>query len=63
MAKEHYANGGMSTASLKLDDSAADNNKSASRTAPAILERESGTLTPLDKSPDWRGKQSNRSGI
>jgi hypothetical protein len=62
MAKEHYANGGMSTASLRLDDSKADD-KSDSRMAPASLERDSGTLTPLDKSPDWRGKQANRNGI
>jgi Family of unknown function (DUF5330) len=56
MAKEHYASGGMSTASLKLDDGTGG-------IAPAILERRSGTLTPLDKAPDWRGKQPNRNGI
>lgn len=58
MAKEHYAGNGMNTASLKLDDS-----KTGGRLAPAILERDSGTLTPLDKQPDWRGKSANRNGI
>jgi Family of unknown function (DUF5330) len=58
MAKERYASGGMSTASLRLDDS-----KTGGRVAPAILERDSGTLTPVDKSPDWRGKQTSRNGI
>ncbi len=56
MAREHYA-GGVSNASLKLDD---NKNGAPSR---LILERESGTLTPLDKTPDWRGKQTNRNGI
>jgi Family of unknown function (DUF5330) len=56
MAKEHYASGGMSTASLKLDDGNGG-------IAPAILERRSGTLTPRDKAPDWRGRQPNRNGI
>jgi hypothetical protein len=58
MAKEHYASGGMNTASLKLDDS-----KTGGHVAPAVLERDSGTLTPFDKAPDWRGKQANRGGI
>ncbi len=58
MARDHYAGSGMSAASLKLDDS-----KTGGRIAPAVLEREGGTLTPLDKSPDWRGKQTNRNGI
>ncbi len=58
MAKEHYAGSGMSTASLKLDDS-----KTGDRVAPAILERDSGTLTPVDKAPDWHGKQTSRNGI
>jgi hypothetical protein len=31
--------------------------------APAALERDSGTLTPLDKEPPWRGKQTRRSGV
>jgi len=56
MAREHYA-GGVSTASLKVDPDKPD--------GPAgrfVLERDSGTLTPLDKTPDWRGKQ-NRNGI
>lgn len=58
MAKEHYANSeGMNAASLKLDDSKTDG-----RVAPVALER-SGTLTPLDRSPDWRGKQQNRNGV
>jgi hypothetical protein len=59
MAKEHYAaSEGMSTASLKLDDS-----KTADSVAPAALERRSGTLTPLDRAPEWRGKQQNHNGI
>lgn len=59
MAREHYAgSGGMNAASLKLDDG-----KTVGRVAPAVLERDSGTLTPLDKTPDWRGKQPNRNGI
>jgi Family of unknown function (DUF5330) len=57
MAKEHYASGGMSTASLKLDP---DKRDGAER---FVLERDSGTLTPVDKSPDWHGKQASRSGI
>ncbi|MET0408949.1 MAG: DUF5330 domain-containing protein [Hyphomicrobium sp.] len=56
MAREHYGSGGVSTASLKLDDS-----KGA--LAPAVLERDSGTLTPLDKRPDWRGRQTTKNGI
>lgn len=55
MARERAASGTSAT-SLSLDDS-------KGRIAPAILERDSGTLTPLDKSPDWRGKQSNRNGV
>lgn len=55
MAREKAASGTGAT-SLSLDDS-------KGRIAPAILERDSGTLTPLDKSPDWRGKQSNRNGV
>jgi len=31
--------------------------------APALLERDSGTLTPLDKEPPWRGKQARKSSI
>lgn len=63
MAKEHYANsGGMNAASLKLDDDKSDG-KGSGHVAPAVLERDSGTLTPLDRQPDWRGKQMNRSGI
>jgi hypothetical protein len=30
--------------------------------APAVLERDSGTLTPLDREPPWHGKQAGRSG-
>ncbi len=56
MAKEHYA-AGVSTASLKLDDGKAGSG------GPYALERDSGTLTPLDKSPDWHGRQANRNGI
>ncbi|CAA2140620.1 DUF5330 domain-containing protein [Hyphomicrobium sp. ghe19] len=33
------------------------------RVAPALLERESGTLTPVDKMPDWRGKNTSKSGV
>lgn len=60
MAKDRYAKGGMSTASLKLDDSASIK---GAPVAPVSLERESGTLTPLDRAPDWRGKQGGRNGI
>lgn len=56
MAREHYS-GGVSTASLKLDDS------KSGGVAPAVLERDGGTLTPLDKTPNWHGKQPNRNGI
>jgi hypothetical protein len=31
--------------------------------APALLERDSGTLTPLDREPPWRGKQPPKSGV
>lgn len=55
MARERAASGA-GTASLSLDDS-------KGRIAPAILERDSGTLTPFDKSPDWRGEQTNRNGV
>ncbi|MFT3731024.1 MAG: DUF5330 domain-containing protein [Hyphomicrobium sp.] len=58
MARERYASGSMSTASLKLDD-----NGRGKGIAPASLERDSGTLTPFDKTPDWRGKQTSHSGI
>jgi hypothetical protein len=57
MAKERYSKGGMNAASLKLDDDR------SGTVAPAVLERDSGTLTPLDKSPDWHGKQTSRNGI
>lgn len=59
MAREHYAHssGSMSNASLRLDDTNATN------VAPAVLERDSGTLTPFDKAPDWRGKRAPRNGI
>jgi hypothetical protein len=59
MAREHYASdkNAMSAASLKLDDEAKP------RVAPAVLERESGTLTPSDRKADWRGKTVNRNGI
>ena len=30
---------------------------------PAVLEREMGTLTPLDKEPAWRGKKSSKGSI
>jgi hypothetical protein len=30
---------------------------------PAVLEREMGTLTPLDKEPQWRGKKANKGSI
>jgi hypothetical protein len=60
MARERYGNsGGMSNASLRLDDSKSGNNG----VAPAVLERDSGTLTPFDKAPDWRGKRSNHNGV
>ena len=62
MAKERYGNGGMGTASLRLDDDQTTD-KSRNRVAPAVFERDRGTLTPLDRSPDWRGKPTNRSGI
>ncbi len=56
MAREHYA-GGVSNASLKLGDNKSDG------AARFVLERDSGTLTPLDRTPDWHGKQTNRNGI
>lgn len=60
MAKERYtASEGMSTASLKLDD----DGQTGGGVAPAALERRSGTLTPLDRAPEWRGKQTSRNGI
>ena len=37
--------------------------ESKGRVAPAVLERESGTLTPVDKMPDWRGKNTHKSGV
>ncbi len=55
MARERAASGGSST-SLSLDDGKGS-------VAPAVLERDSGTLTPFDKSPDWRGKQANKNGV
>ena len=30
---------------------------------PAVLEREMGTLTPLDKEPAWRGKKASKGSI
>jgi hypothetical protein len=30
---------------------------------PAMLEREMGTLTPLDKEPSWRGKKTSKGSI
>ncbi len=59
MARERYANSGaMSNASLRLDDT-----KGSGGVAPAMLERDSGTLTPFDKAPDWRGKRPNHNGV
>jgi hypothetical protein len=31
--------------------------------APAVLERNNDTLTPLDKKPPWRGKSANKGSI
>ncbi|RUO99194.1 DUF5330 domain-containing protein [Hyphomicrobium sp.] len=58
MARERYANSGsMSNASLRLDDT------NGTTVAPAVLERDSGTLTPFDKAADWRGKRAPHNGI
>jgi hypothetical protein len=41
---------------IREHEGAAD--RSADRPVkPAVLERDSGTLTPLDKEPPWRGKK------
>lgn len=55
MIREREASGVAST-NLHLDES-------KGRVAPALLERESGTLTPIDKMPDWRGKNTNKNGV
>jgi hypothetical protein len=55
MIREREASSVAST-SLTLDES-----KGA--VAPALLERDSGTLTPLDKASDWRGKHLNKNGV
>jgi hypothetical protein len=55
MAREREA-AGTSAPSLSLDDGGRGN------IAP-VLERDSGTLTPLDKTPDWRGRQANKNGV
>ena len=57
MARERYAGNNVSNASLRLD------NPNKVGVAPAVLEREGGTLTPFDKTPDWRGKEHNKNGI
>ena len=55
MIREREASSLAST-NLNLDES-------KGRVAPALLERESGTLTPVDKVPDWRGKNANKNGV
>ena len=55
MIREREASSVAST-HLNLDES-------KGRVAPAVLERESGTLTPVDKMPDWRGKNAHKSGV
>ncbi|MBN9247084.1 MAG: hypothetical protein EKK38_01355 [Hyphomicrobium sp.] len=55
MMREREASG-LATSSLNLD-------QSKGRVAPALLERDSGTLTPLDKEPDWRGKHLTKNGV
>lgn len=55
MIREREASSVAST-HLNLDES-------KGRVAPALLERESGTLTPVDKMPDWRGKNTNKNGV
>jgi len=55
MIREHEASS-VANANLHLDES-------KGRVAPALLERDSGTLTPIDKMPDWRGKNANKNGV
>lgn len=55
MIREREASSVAST-HLNLDES-------KGRVAPALLERESGTLTPVDKMPDWRGKNTSKNGV
>ena len=55
MIREREASS-LANTNLNLDES-------KGRVAPAVLERESGTLTPVDKMPDWRGKNSHKSGV
>jgi hypothetical protein len=54
MARERQSAGTTPT-SLSLDDSRGN-------VAP-VLERDSGTLTPLDKTPDWHGSAAKRNGV
>lgn len=56
MMREREASS-LATSSLKVEE------RKGSKVAPAVLERESGTLTPLDKEPDWRGKHLNKNGV
>lgn len=46
----------LATSSLKVEEG-------KGKVAPILLERNSGTLTPLDKEPDWRGKHLNKNGV
>ncbi|HET6390770.1 DUF5330 domain-containing protein [Hyphomicrobium sp.] len=55
LMREHEGSN-LATSSLKVEES-------KGKVAPALLERESGTLTPLDKEPDWRGKHHDKNGI
>jgi hypothetical protein len=45
------------------DRTAAANQNDDRPYKPAMLEREMGTLTPLDKEPSWRGKKTSKGSI